>query len=107
MVEVAVVRFDLRDDVPIEIGHVFAGKVVKRVYCEEHVPAVLDCIADKVKTAKLATDLDKVDVIIYGFASEQVLMMISANLSHWDDIAEIHYGNPHALPTKVFPMSIK
>jgi hypothetical protein len=104
--KMVIVRFDLRDDVPHDVGHIFAGKTVKKVYSQEHVPAVLDCIAGKVRSAKFASGQKKVDVLLFGFASEQILMILSANLSHWDDIANIHYGNPHALPCKIFPIDI-
>jgi len=101
-----IVRFDLRDDVPPNVGHVFVGKTIKKVYSQEHVPDILKCIAGKMRSAKLASGQKIVDVLLFGFASEQILMMIGANLSHWDDVADIHYGNPHALPCKIFPMEI-
>lgn len=98
------IRFDLRDDVPADVGHVFAGKTVKKIYSQEHVPSILDCIADKMRSMKITTHQEKFDIILYGYASEQILMMIASNLTEWDDIEALWYGNPRALPVKIFPL---
>lgn len=97
-------RFDLRDDVPADVGHVFAGKTVKKVYCQEHVPHILEALDEKMKSAKLTTRQEKIDVIIYGFAPEQILMMMSAKLAGRDDIETLWYGHPRAMPVKIFPL---
>jgi len=98
-------RFDLRDDVPPSIGIVFAGKSVKKIYSHEHVPMILDCLAEKMKiSTKLTTRQEKFDVYLYGYAPEQILMMMASNLAGWDDIATLWYGHPHALPVKIFPL---
>ncbi|MBW2638486.1 MAG: hypothetical protein JRC86_13450 [Deltaproteobacteria bacterium] len=74
-------RFDLRDDVPSDIGHVFAGKTVKKIYSQKHVPRILDCLAEKMRSAKLTTRQEKFDVFLYGYAPEQILMMMASNIS--------------------------
>ena len=97
-------KFDLRDDVPADVGHVFAGKKVMKIYSQEHVPLILDCLSEKIKHLEKTTNKNQLDVFLYGYAPEQILMMIAAKLARWDDIETLWYGRPHSLPTKIFPM---
>lgn len=98
------VSIDLRDDVPADIGHVFAGKTVKRIYSQEHVPAILDCLAEKLLSARKTTKRDKFDVVIFGVAPDAILMMMAANLALWEEVETLWYAHPKGLPAKVFPI---
>lgn len=104
MPNVRTMKFDLRDDIPSDVGHVFAGKTVKKIYSQEHVPAILDCLAKKLMAATKAASMDRLDVLIYGFAPEQILMMIAADLIEWEGVESLWYGHPHAPPMKIFPL---
>lgn len=97
-------KFDLRDDVPADVGHIFAGKNIMKVYSQEHVPLILDCLSDKIKSVKIKTQQEKLDVFLYGCAPEQILMMMAATIAKWNDVEALWYGRPHSLPTKIFPM---
>lgn len=99
-----IVQYDLRDDVPPEIGCVSGIKT--RVYGIEDVPAILDSIAERVASEKRKHGLSVVDFQLYGFVNEQVLLALGINISGWDDIAEIRYGNPHAAPRTIFPLGL-
>lgn len=98
------VRFDLREDVPADVGHVYVGKQVRKEYTLDHIPAILEYIAKKVASAKKTTNSESVTVCVYGFAPPQILMAITANIRGWDDVTSIEYGNPHALPCVVYPL---
>lgn len=97
------IRFDLRDDVPPDIGHVFAGKTVKKIYSQEHVPQILECLAEKMRSVKKTTSKEKFDIFLYGFAPSQILMMMASNLTEWDDVEALWYGHPNTIPVKIFP----
>lgn len=99
------VRFDLREDVPADVGNVYIGKQVRKEYTLDHVPAILEHIAKKIATAKKTTGQESVALCIFGSTYVPVLLAIVANLRGWDDITSIEYGNPHTLPCVVHPLN--
>jgi len=99
-----IIQYDLRDDVPLDVGCISGKKT--RVYSIEDTPVILDSIAERVAYEKQKHGLLAVDLQLYGFCNEQVLLALATNLDGWDDIEEIHYGNPHAAPRKVFPLDL-
>lgn len=104
--DVISVRFDLREDVPADVGHVYVGKQIRKEYTMDNIPALLEHIEKKVASTKKSTQSESVSVCVYGFAPPQILMAITANLCGWDDVCAIEYGNPHALPVKIYPIEV-
>ena len=98
----SVLEYNLKFDIPDDVGLQFSGRGKTREILTRDVPKILDSIFLKVESEKKKTGQQTVYLRLKGFASKHVLMALTAEIARRADIPNFYYTEPYGLVSVIF-----